>query len=342
VYADTVQEIAREIVTLHGEEAIAGRVLERLGLTLGLTWAWLSFLPDADLRRRFVWGKMPANAAAAHTEALIADGVKIGWLKVGTKRGEAELHQQDRALIRTLAPLVATALQSAAREQHLERQVHLLHQRENELVALSDLLMRVQEDERHHLSLDLHDDPLQRAMLLARELGEQAEHDPRAKAWRGDIDEIIASLRAICAGLRPRVLDDLGLEAGMSWLVTNFRARTELDVALNVWGVDGEAFGRLTPELEIALFRVAQEALANCLRHADAQHVTVHLQRENGNVRLQVHDDGIGYRVQPSADATAMLGILGMRERLRAWGGTVLIEALEPRGTRVVAEVGSR
>jgi signal transduction histidine kinase len=270
-------------------------------------------------------------------EPLIADGDEIGSLTVGPKRHDIELLEQDRALIRTLAPLVATALQSAARERHLERQVRLLHNREDELVALSARLMRVQEADRYELALDLHDDPLQRAILLARELGEEVEESHSAR-WGRATEEIIASLRAICTGLRPRVLDDLGLEAGMAWLVNDVRARSELAVSLSVGAADGTSFGRLPPDLEIALFRVAQEALTNCLKHAAAATVSVELCRAGNAVRLQVEDDGMGYRVPTGAEQTT--GILGMRERLRAWGGSVVLEPHEPSGTRVVAEVG--
>jgi signal transduction histidine kinase len=272
-------------------------------------------------------------------EPLIADGQQIGTLALGPKRQDIVLQSQDLALIGTLAPLVATAIQSAAREQHLEQQVELLYERERELVALSNRLMRVQEDDRHHLALDLHDDPLQRAILLARELAEEPE-DPRSRRWGRAADEIIASLRAICTGLRPRVLDDLGLHAGLAWLVNDLRARSELAVSLTVETPDGQPFGRVDCDLEIALFRVAQEALANCLRHADASTVSVELYRCPGNVRLFVQDDGIGLPPQvPLTDQPATLGILGMRERLRSWGGSVSVEPIEPRGTRVVASV---
>lgn len=336
VYADAVQRIGREIVTLRGEEAITARVLHRLGSMLDVSWVALTF---DDGGTRYSWGSPTEDASASLVEPLIADGAQIGWLLVGPKRKDVDLRAQDHALVRTLAPLVATAVQSAARERHLETQVRLLHHREEELVALSDRLMRVQEDDRRTLALDLHDDPLQRAILLAREVGE--EHDePRSKRWRREIDEIISSLRAICSGLRPRVLDDLGLDAGLSWLVNDLRARSELDVSLYVEGPEGQPFGRLPAELEIALFRVAQEALANCQRHAEASSVAVELARSEDCVRLIVHDDGVGYRDQPRVDQTATLGVLGMRERLRTWGGNVTIEPLEPRGTRVVAEVG--
>ncbi|HEY3061023.1 MAG TPA: ATP-binding protein [Chloroflexota bacterium] len=340
VYAQAVEQIGREIVALRGVESIAQHVVQRLGSTLDLSWATLTFAPHDGAGAEYAWGNagLPTReAAACHgIERLIADGVEIGRLAVGPKQQDIELLDQDRALIRSLAPLVATALQSAARERHLEHQVRLLHNREDELVALSARLMHVQEEDRRALALDLHDDPLQRAILLARELGEQTDEGP-ATRWRHATDEIIASLRAISAGLRPRVLDDLGLEAGIAWLVNDLRVRSDMAVSLCVSCDDGGAFERVQPDLEIALFRVAQEALSNCLKHAEAATVSVDLMRGAQGVRLEVLDDGTGLRA-PSGDQPTT-GILGMRERLRKWGGDVSVESLTPRGTRVVAVV---
>jgi len=339
VYAQAVEQIGREIVALRGVEAIARHVVDRLGSTLDLSWATLTFAPPDGAGAEYSWGNAgwPTREAAVLVEPLIADGVEIGRLAVGPKQQDIELLDQDGALIRSLAPLVATALQSAARERHLELQVRLLHNREDELVALSARLMHVQEEDRRALALDLHDDPMQRAILLARELVEDAD-DGKTKRWRHATDEIIASLRAISAGLRPRVLDDLGLEAGIAWLVNDLRVRSDMAVSLSVCCDDGHAFGRLQPDLEIALFRVAQEALSNCLKHAEAATVSVDLVRTAGCVRLEVLDDGTGLRVPLDAQPTT--GILGMRERLRQWGGDVAVESLVPRGARVVAVVG--
>jgi signal transduction histidine kinase len=154
------------------------------------------------------------------------------------------------------------------------------------------------------------------------------------------IDEVIASLRAICTDLHPPVLDDLGLVSGLERLVNNTRASSDLDVSLVVETPNGERLGRLEPGLEIALYRVAQEALYNTLKHAQASQVTLKLERHDHTVQLTVIDNGRGYRpARPHHGATLHLGILGMKERLRPWDGTLVISAPDYGGTVVSAEV---
>ena len=99
---------------------------------------------------------------------LVADGLAIGTLAIGPRRHGVELLRDDRRLIITLAPLLATALQNSLLVQLLESQVAVLADREHALAALSTRLMQVQEGERRHLALDLHDDPLQRTIVLAQ------------------------------------------------------------------------------------------------------------------------------------------------------------------------------
>jgi two-component system NarL family sensor kinase len=148
---------------------------------------------------------------------LIADGETIGTLHVGAKRHDIDLLPEDRELITTVAPHLATALRNALLIRQLEAQVEALADRERSLATLDDRLLSVQEEERRRLALDLHDDPLQRAIQLSRELGAWVDC-PQAERWQEIVEDIIASLRAICDGLHPPVLDDFGLPAGLEWL----------------------------------------------------------------------------------------------------------------------------
>ncbi len=199
--------------------------------------------------------------------------------------------------------------------------------------------MQVQEEERSRLALDLHDDPLQRAILLTREISESSPELDRPRL-RAEAEEIISSLRAICAGLRPPVLDDFGLVAGLESLVNEARARSDLNVTLDVTPQEKDDFGRLSPELETALYRVAQEALNNCIKHADATSVEVILNRSETQAFLQVSDNGMGILVDQTRDEnSAHLGLIGMRERLQPWRGSVRVESGALRGTSVLVTV---
>jgi signal transduction histidine kinase len=337
---EVLQQMGSEIVLRTGVEAIANAVLERLGTTLDLSWATVSL--DIEDRLTFTWGT-PDLSQDGTVVPLVTDNLEIGALVVGPKRHDLELQGEDRTLLKTLAPLVATSIRSAVLTRRLEDLVVKLVDREVELAALSGRLMQVQEEERRRLALDLHDDPLQRAVLLARSLRSAPETAESAR-WLDWTQEIIVSLRALCQGLRPRTLDDFGLEAGLEWLLTDLGARSDLATSLEVVTADGEPFGRLEPDLEVALYRVAQEAVNNALKHAQAETLTIELSREREMVRLRVVDDGRGL---PNVELgrggpSTQLGLLGIRERIAPWGGLVTATPGPERGTIVSAAVRCR
>jgi signal transduction histidine kinase len=239
----------------------------------------------------------------------------------------------------TVAPLVAPALHSALLVQRLAAQVQALAERERELAALNDRLVQVQEEERRRLALDLHDDALQRAVLLTRQLKSSAEAGRVEAHWSEAVNEITLSLRAICTGLRPPMLDDFGLGSALEWLVNSLRARSELNIFLEI-APAGAAFERMEPDLALALYRVAQEALNNILKHAGATHAWVILEQAGGSIRLEVTDNGVGLKPgDPGQGPSISLGLLGMRERLAPWGGQVSVESAPGGGTTVSATI---
>lgn len=359
-YAQTLQQLGAEIVGLAGVEAIATHVLASIGKTLDLKWAAIVFGTAADVSAHR-WHCGPAEdellaqltfrlAAtclmvaeppdqAYHAIPLVAEGTRVGLLVVGPKDHDIELLPGDRRLVETLVPLVATALQNALRLGRLEQQVAALGERERALAALSGQLLHAHEEERRRIALDLHDDPLARLTLLTRELETSSEH-PQLQRCRQAAQEATIALRAICVDLRPSVLDDLGLAAGLESLVNDVRVRSDLVASVAIEAADGGCLGRLNGDLETALYRVAQEALNNCLKHAVANEVTVRLWTDRSRVRLLVVDDGQGYGTLPGQGGSRpSLGLFGMRERLRPWGGAVTMECGEPRGAVVCAEV---
>jgi signal transduction histidine kinase len=150
------------------------------------------------------------------------------------------------------------------------------------------------------------------------------------------------STRDAVTHLRPRVLDDLGLGAAAAWLVSSVQKHSGLDCALHVEGEDPGAVDtgltRTADDVSLAAFRVLQEALTNVVRHADATRVEVTL-RFAGGVSLRVDDDGAGI---PEAPSRTGMGLIGMRERARALGGSVVVEPRPGGGTRVRCELPAR
>jgi signal transduction histidine kinase len=213
---------------------------------------------------------------------------------------------------------------------------------------IRDLLRRlvtVQEDERRRYSANLHDlvgqsltvigiglETLRRMLPAAASLTARASFEEMGKVLK----ETMVAVRAVMSDLRPPLLDDYGLYAAIEWHARQLQSRAGLKVSLQ-----GDKLEPRPPaEVEMALFRIAQEALTNVAKHAGASSTTVSLTRIAGAVRLVIEDDGRGM-VQPRAanDGSGGWGMAVMRERAVAVGGEMRIEH-PGRGTRIVVDVG--
>jgi signal transduction histidine kinase len=206
-------------------------------------------------------------------------------------------------------------------------------------------LLTVQEDERRTLAQDLHDDPVQTLTYLVRMLevlGENPRLPPDLAPMvlrDGELAaDVVKVLRTVIYGLRPPVLDDLGTVAALRQLVAEVRSRHGIAIRLQVTGDQV----RLSDRCELAVYRVAQEALSNVVRHAQATQAHVDLSFGD-QVVLTVTDDGRGIFMPGSQAGTAArvggLGLIGMRERISLVGGTLEVRACKPRGTLVRATV---
>jgi signal transduction histidine kinase len=215
--------------------------------------------------------------------------------------------------------------------------------REREQRAYATHLVTVQEDERRRLAQDLHDDPVQTLTYLVRML-EYLSDDPRlppdlAPLVRRDGElatEVVDVLRTVIHGLRPPVLDDFGAAAALRQLVDEVRARHGISIRLRVSGDQV----RLSAQSELTVYRVAQEALSNVVRHAQARRTRVDL-HFGEQVVLTVTDDGRGIPASgiTSASSGGGLGLIGMRERVNLVGGSLEVRARTPHGTLVRATV---
>jgi signal transduction histidine kinase len=204
-------------------------------------------------------------------------------------------------------------------------------------------LVTVQEDERRRLAQDLHDDPLQTLTYLVRMLEQLSEEPglPPALGARVRRDgelatEVVDTLRTVIHGLRPPVLDDFGAVAALRQLVDEVRTRHGISVRMSV---SGEQV-RLSALCELTVYRVAQEALSNVVRHAQATNVQVDL-HFGEQVVLTVTDDGRGIPASSSTAASlgGQLGLIGMRERVNLVGGSLVVQPGKPRGTVVRATI---
>lgn len=206
---------------------------------------------------------------------------------------------------------------------------------------LSQQILRAQEEERARIARELHDEAAQwltslliRQRLLIRTL--PAEMRPAVEEIQQMTATALEHLRRIAMELRPAILDDLGLVEALRWQAEEFQKKTGISVTTQLQG----RIERLPREVELALYRVSQEALTNVARHAKATRVEIALRCEGDHLELFISDDGIGFDPDEIRKSQARsLGLIGMAERLSLVGGTLEIESAPGRGTRVRARV---
>jgi signal transduction histidine kinase len=217
---------------------------------------------------------------------------------------------------------------------------------ERELRALAARLEGVREKERTELAREIHDVLGQDLTGLKidvawtiRRLAKPSEPEiaaarERLASLRVRIDEIIAIVRRVATGLRPGVLDDLGLGAALEWQAREFENRT--GVACEMWVAGSD--DRVGKDLATSVFRIYQELLTNVARHAGAKHVRSRLCIEHDVLLLEVVDDGCGLSESDVLD-DGSLGLVGIRERVLAFGGAFLIKGSPENGTRALVRV---
>lgn len=231
--------------------------------------------------------------------------------------------------------------QSNLEEQVRSRTAQLYRSRE-QLRRLTNRMHSLSESERKSISRELHDAMGSYLTILKIDLQAlKRECDPDAKTTQrldtalGMVDTMYFNIRKLAAELRPAVIDEFGLSAGIEWLAENFRQRwsgeCEVDVA---------SYALAKNELrDTALFRICQESLTNVLKHAQADKVSIQLSGpDSGLVRLVVEDNGRGVAVG-ERDSGEQLGLVGMRERAINAGGQLIVEDREGGGTRVRVEL---
>jgi signal transduction histidine kinase len=209
--------------------------------------------------------------------------------------------------------------------------------------SLARRLVEVQEAERHDLARELHDRVGQTltAMRINMDMirTRLMEHDDPLVRERNDdsielIDGVFRSVENVMYELRPPMIDQYGLIASLQWYARTFAERTGTRVA-----VRGDEDRRFGSEVELALFRIAQEALNNAARHAQAGNITIELREVGPDIVLTIEDDGVGFDREAGRAAEEGYGLVTMRERSEAVGGTFAIHSGKGEGTRITVQV---
>jgi signal transduction histidine kinase len=203
---------------------------------------------------------------------------------------------------------------------------------------LADRLLQVQENERHRLSRELHDD-IGQLLTAAKLQGEwlkrrmPEELQGQCSLLCETLDETLTKVRDVSAILNPRQLTSLGLEASLRAHLLKTLANTPVHWSL-------ECHQRLTgipEEMAVAAFRITQEAVTNILRHAAAENLLICLQRLPQGLMLQIRDDGKGFAPAPDPGREGQRGMAGMSERIDQLGGTLTVTSEPGKGTQIEA-----
>jgi signal transduction histidine kinase len=243
-----------------------------------------------------------------------------------------------RLLWQTVLLGIAVALVAVYRlrtlEQRSEQQRAIAEEAERQMRQLSQERDAAQEEERKHLSRELHDHVAQVLTALRMELSRIERSGPadvRVAAAVAEskklVDSMFRTVRDLALGLRPSMLDDFGLQAALEWHVRDVTSRYGVDVNLQM---SGDEFERLPDRHRTCVYRAVQEALTNCVRHARARSINVTVTSDRPYLNVSVTDDGIGF---DAARRRAGLGLRGIEERVKELQGTMNIARVESGGT---------
>jgi PAS domain S-box-containing protein len=223
-----------------------------------------------------------------------------------------------------------------------QEQLKISHE---QLQSLSTHLETVREEEKKKIARDLHDQASQLLSSLHIYLEAAIETLPKdlkkaeelLRKAQGLSTNILDEIHNLIYELRPSMLDELGLVAAISYLIDNSLEVSKIKVKLRTTGQER----RLSPPVEIALFRVVQETINNILKHAKARRVIITLNFKSKSLKIRVQDDGVGFDVPEvfnSRSKTRGLGLLGMRERMDSINGSLVINSGVGRGTQITVE----
>jgi two-component system, NarL family, sensor histidine kinase UhpB len=280
--------------------------------------------------------QLTTTAIVALAVIAVALAVRLVVLRRRFTPLERLIEEMEKVDLSTPGPLLPDSIDGVGETEEIERLelafLRMMRRLEAERRRAGSATLRAQEEERARVARDLHDEVNQSltGLLLRLEAVREAapaELEPQLAETRSLANQAMRELLSLARQLRPTALDDLGLAAAIAGQVDGVE-RSGLAADLTIEG----DFSGLDDDVQLVVYRVAQEALTNAARHSQAQQVAVKLCRSGDGVELEVADDGRGFAFDRSEQG---LGIGGMRERALLVGGELTIESRPGRGTTV-------
>lgn len=284
--------------------------------------------------------RLTRQIAAAVPFILVSGTVGEERAVESLKNGATDYVLKER--LARLGPAVQRAMQEVEHQVARQQAEAAREETNRKLQVLSRRLVETQETERRHIARELHDEIGQTLTLAQLNLQaalaqpEIASVQPRLQECLAAVERVLEQVHDISLNLRPSLLDDLGLEPALRW----YTQRQAEVVGIKAEFVAAGLPRRLDPRLETECFRIAQEALTNVVRHAQAKSVKVTLKQRQDRLELRVRDDGVGFDVPTGRERAvrgASLGLLSMEERTALLGGGLEIKSAPNHGTEICA-----
>jgi signal transduction histidine kinase len=324
-----ISRLGRQLEGTLAPDAILPTIVETVRGALKLPYAAITF--DGAQGRIVATGTPVSNLLRL---PLTYQGEPVGELLLAPRAPGESFSRSDRRLLDDLARQAGVAVRTVRLADEARRLAA-------ELQASRERLVTAREEERRRLRRDLHDGLGPRLAALTLRLDSARDllgHDPRADALLGDLatrtEEAVADIRRLVYALRPPALDDLGLVGALRQVADGY-GPGGLRIAIEVPEEHGPALEHLPAAVEVAAYRIAQEALTNVMRHAQASRCTVRLSLDEngGTLMVEIADDGRG--IAPGQPAGIGLG--SMRERAEELGGSCIVASAPGGGTTIRA-----
>ena len=349
---DIKDEMSRYLVEAErGETPEAAALITRLRNEMDAYWKALQpILDESAADKRSSDPTFLRDHVLPHRDAIIQLAHEIREFNQASFRREGEkVHQSQQKFLRFLVTLGAVALalglvvaalgifRISRLEARADEHQQQTEQTEEELRRLSQELVRAQEDERRAISRELHDEVGQMLTALRMELSNLGklriagghQFQEHLEASRRIAVQALNTVRDLAMGLRPSILDDLGLGPALEWQAREFSRRSSVLVSVDIQG----NLERLSDLHSTGVYRIVQEALTNCAKHAQARTIEVRLKGDADELSLIVRDDGVGF--DPRTVPSRGLGLIGIEERVREMHGKLKVSSKLGNGTHL-------